>query len=137
MDVQSLTRYAPLFLLVAIAVVLFVAGHMMGRSRRVAPALIGRDKARSMLPLIEAAAAACEAARRERMVIMTVAENAGGMAGPAAWFASSIASVVPVYRKGASDAFEKLERAAGVESQSLYIQKHAYKTYIRWARSMQ
>jgi len=90
-----------------------------------------------MLPLMEAAASVCAAAKRERMVIMTVAEKAG--AGPVAWFAQSIASIIPVYRMGNANAFEKLQggTSVGTESQSLYIQKRDYKTYASWARSMQ
>lgn len=90
-----------------------------------------------MMSVMEAAAAAYEAAKRERMVITTVAEGAG--TDPVAWFARSIARVVPVYRKLETGAFEKVDDVAsvGMEPQSLYIRKHNYQTYIGWARSMQ
>jgi len=92
-----------------------------------------------MMPVMEAAMAAYEAAKRERMVITSVAEGAQAGSNPVAWFAQSIARVVPVYRKLDSGAFEKVEGTAsvGTELQSLYIRKLSYQTYVGWARSMQ
>lgn len=91
-----------------------------------------------MMTLMEAATAAYEAARREGMVILTVAERAPGNNGAVAWLAESIAGVIPVYRMSAANAFEKLGRpGAAQELQSLYIRKQDLQTYVRWARSMQ
>ena len=137
MDRQQLMHYGPTVLIAVIAVSLFALGYVLAHRRRAAPALIERKWIGKMLPLMEAAASVCAAAKRERMVVMTVAEKAG--AGPVAWFAQSIASIIPVYRMGNANAFEKLPGATsvGTESQSLYIQKRDYKTYASWARSMQ
>ena len=137
MDAQLLTTYAPLLLFAAAVALLFALGHFLARKRRAAPALIARDAAQKMLALTEAAMSVYDAVKRERMVIATVAEKAD--AGPLSWFALSIASVVPVYRIGVSDVFEKFQGGAGIgtELQSLYIQKRDYRTYVRWARSMQ
>ena len=134
-SLQSLTNYAPLILFAVVAVFLFALGHLLSRTRRAAPALIARSGSKRMLPLTQAATSVYDTAKRERMVVVTVAEKAGE--GPVSWFAKSIASVIPVYRIGISNAFEKLQGAAGAELQSLYIQKRDYKTYVRWARSMQ
>ncbi len=137
MDNQQLVHYGPSILIVIIAVSLFALGHILARGRRAAPAFIERKWIRKMLPLMEAAASVCAAAKRERMVIMTVAEKADG--GPVAWFAQSIASVIPVYRMGKANAFQKLQggTSVGAESRSLYIQKRDYRTYASWARAMQ
>ncbi len=71
------------------------------------------------------------------MTIADVAERGEG--GSLAWFARSIAGVVPVYRVNAQNAFEKIVDSAEIVSnpQALYIQKRDYQTYVRWARSMQ
>jgi hypothetical protein len=137
MDAQHLTNHAPLLLIAAVAALLFALGYLLVRKRRAAPALIARDGSKKMLALTEAATSVYDAAKHERMVIVTVAEKANG--GPLPWFAQSIANVIPVYRIGISDAFEKLQGGAsiGTELQSLYIQKQDYQTYVRWARSMQ
>ena len=92
-----------------------------------------------MLQVSEAAAAAYEAAKRERMVIVTVAEGARSGGNPIEWFVKSIASVVPIYRKSENGAFEKIDDAKSVGTllQSLYIRKRNYQTYLGWARSMQ
>ena len=90
-----------------------------------------------MMPLMDAAKAAYEIARRERMVISTVAERAPAD-GVIDWFARSIAGVIPIYCSGNAGGFEKLAgTGAGAELQSLYIRKQDYQTYVRWARSMQ
>ena len=133
------TSYAPWALFAALAALLFTIGHLRARRRQAVPARIPANEEREMMSVMEAAAAAYEAAKRERMVITTVAEGARAGAGPVAWFMQSIASVVPVYRKLVSGAFEKIDGPAGVgtEPQSLYIRKRNYQTYIGWARSMQ
>jgi hypothetical protein len=136
MDTQSLARSAPYLLFAVAALSLFAIGEILARRRRPAPQLIaGKTK---LMSLLEAAEAIYETARRERMVIATVAERAGGAAGALAWFANSIAGVIPVYRARDAQAFEKLPgQNVGTELQSLYIQKRDYQTYVRWARSMQ
>lgn len=136
MDHQQLTAFGPSALIVGVAVLLIALGYIFARRRRPAPARIERKRSGTMLPLMTAAASVCAAAKREHMVIMTVAEKA---ADPLAWFAQSMAGVIPVYRMGNANGFEKLQRATsvGTDSQSLYIQKRDYKTYASWARSMQ
>jgi len=90
-----------------------------------------------MMSLREAAEAAYEIARRERMVIVTVAERASED-GAIGWFAKSIAGVIPIYRNDSAGSFEKLAGGGvGTELQALYIRKQDYQTYVRWARSMQ
>jgi len=84
---------------------------------------------------MEAAAQAYEAAKRERMTIAWVAENAQDSSSPVGWFARSIVGVVAAYRKSGTG-FEKTE-GVGTELQSLYIRKRDYRTYIGWARGMQ
>ncbi len=63
-----------------------------------------------MMSLMDAAKAAYEIARREEMVIVTVAERAPED-GAVAWFAQSIAGVIPIYR-GSNAGFEKLAGAS-------------------------
>ncbi len=132
-------EYGPSAFIFGLAMLLLVLGYAFTRGRRMAPARIERKWIGKMLPLMEAAASVHAAAKREHMVIATVAEKAGGDADALAWFAQSIARVVPVYRMGSANAFEKLQRTAaiGPDPQSLYIQKRDYKTYASWARSMQ
>ena len=90
-----------------------------------------------MMSLVDAAKAAYEIARREQMVIVTVAERAPED-GAVGWFARSIAGVIPIYRSGKAGNFEKLDGGSiGAELQSLYIRKQDYQTYVRWARTMQ
>jgi hypothetical protein len=138
MDAQSLARSAPYLLFAVAALSLFAIGEALARRRRPAPELIAADGKTKMMSLLEAAEAIYETARRERMVIATVAERAGGEAGALAWFAQSIAGVIPIYRARDAQAFEKLPgQNVGTELQSLYIQKRDYQTYVRWARSMQ
>ena len=131
------TAALPWVLFAALAPALFAIGHIRTRKRHAVPALVPATEARSMMPLMEAAAAAYEAAKRERMVIATVAERPGVSAVD--WFAHSIAGVVPVYRRSESGAFEKIDgaTAVGTAPQSLYIRKLNYRTYLGWARSMQ
>jgi hypothetical protein len=129
--------YAVVLFAVA-AVALFATGHVLARRKQAAPSRIGSQRKGTMLSLMEAAKAVHEAATREGMVIATVADKSGS-ADPIAWFAQSIAGVVPVYRMNEAKTFEKLEGTTDVggQSQSLYIRKSDYKTYVAWARSMQ
>jgi len=137
MDGQ-LAHSAPYLLFVVAAVSLFVIGGALARKQRAIPVLIPSDGKTKMMTLMEAAAAAYEAARREKMVIATVAERVPGREGAIAWLAQSIAGIIPVYRMSAANAFEKLARPGGAsELQSLYIRKQDLQTYVRWARSMQ
>lgn len=122
----------PLVLFVAFAALLFAAGHLLARRRRMAPARIPARRHKTMMTLKDAAKAAYEAARRERMVIVTVAERMDS--DPATWFASSIAGVVAVYRRG--DDFERVTEI-GTAPEALYIRREDFDTYVRWARSMQ
>jgi hypothetical protein len=128
--------YLPWALFAGLAALLFAAGHIRARQRQTAPARIPADEAKTMLQVNEAAAAVYEAAKREGMVIVTVAE---GGADPIEWFMRSIATVVPVYRRSESGAFEKIDdaKSVGTPPQSLYIRKRNYQTYLGWARSMQ
>ena len=125
---------APYLLFAVAAVSLFAIGWAKGR--RAPPLLIADDGKTPMMSLKDAAEAVYEIARRERMVIVTVAERAkdDGVVG---WFAKSIAGVLPIYRSSGAG-FEKLaDTSIGSELQSLYIRKQDYQTYVRWARSMQ
>ena len=129
-DPQS--TYLVLFAVAALA--LLGLGKFFARRTRPAPARIsGSGK---MMPLMKAAVSANQAARRSRLVIATVAERTGD---PAAWFARSIVSIVPAYRKQGLGVFEKIEDGTqfGTAPEALYIQKRDYQTYLRWARSMQ
>lgn len=128
---------APYLLFGAVALSLFAIGALRARKRRPAPERIAHDGKTAMMSLMEAAEAVYETARRERMVIVTVAEKARGQTA-VDWFAQSIAGVVPVYRLKDSNTYEKLDGAnVGAELQSLYIRKRDYQTYVRWARPMQ
>jgi len=127
--------WLPYLLFGIAAVSLFAIGRM--KARRTAPQRIADNGKTPMMSLLEAAQAAYETARRERMVIVTVAERATAD-GAVGWFAKSIAGVIPIYRNGSAGSFEKLESSGvGTELQSLYIRKQDYQTYVRWARSMQ
>jgi hypothetical protein len=130
---RGLSRLAYLFFVIA-AVSLVAIGRARGRSAP--PPLIASDGKTPMMSLMDAAKAAYEIARREEMVIITVAERAPED-GAIGWFARSIAGVIPIYR-GSNAGFEKLAGASvDAELQSLYIRKQDYQTYVRWARSMQ
>src|SRR5271155_632273 len=104
----SLIRSTP-YLLFAIAALSLSAVGIV-RRQRAAPASIPGEGKTKMMTLMEAAAAAYETARREGMVIVTVAERAPGRDGAITWLATSIAGVIPVYRMSAANAFEKLAR---------------------------
>ena len=124
----------PYLLFVIVAVSLAAIGRSRGRAAP--PLLIASDGKTPMMSLMDAAKAAYEIAQREEMVIVTVAERAPEN-GAIAWFARSIAGVLPIYR-GSNAGFEKLaDASAAAELQSLYIRKQDYQTYVRWARSMQ
>lgn len=102
--------------------------------RPAVPARVPARQAKAMLPLADAAAMVWAAARKERMVIAIVAEADGAEA----WFAASIASVVPVYRKEQDGGFAKLDGVEiGSGAAGLYIRKRDYPAYLRWARSVQ
>lgn len=134
MDMPSLTPYAGPILAVLAAILLLAVGRLLGR--KTVPQTIPGNKRGRMQPLLAAAEAAHQAARRERMVIATVAERADG--DPTAWFAQSIAGVVAVYRMEGSDAFEKVQGAnIGTAPEALYIRRRDFDTYICWARSVQ
>jgi hypothetical protein len=127
--------WLPYLLFGIAAVSLFAIGR--AKARRAPPQLIADDGKTPMMSLLEAAEAAYEIARRERMVIVTVAERATEE-GAVAWFAKSIAGVIPVYASRDAKAYEMLcHVSVGTELQSLYIRKQDYQTYVRWARSMQ
>jgi hypothetical protein len=130
---RGLSRLAYLFFVIA-AVSLVAIGRARGRSAP--PPLIASEGKTPMMSLMDAAKAAYEIARREEMVIVTVAERAPDD-GAIGWFARSIAGVIPIYR-GSNAGFEKLaDASAAAELQSLYIRKQDYQTYVRWARTMQ
>ncbi len=127
----------PIIAFAVSAMVLLGAGGMMARRRPSAPAVIPAEGHAKMLPLMDAATMMQSAAQRERMVIATVAEK--DAAGAAQWFAGSIASVVPVYRRDGAGAYRKLEagQEIGSGTADLYIRKRDYPAYLRWARSVQ
>lgn len=138
MNGPSLAHTAPYLLFAVAALALFAVGDVLARRRRLAPGRIVDDGKTKMMSLMDAARSIYEAARRERMVIVTVAERMDGAPGATAWFAQSIASVIPVYRARDAQEFEKLSgQSVGTDWHSLYIRKQDYQTYIRWARSMQ
>lgn len=131
---MSAQPWMPYLLFVVAAVSLAAVGWARGRTAP--PLLIAGNGKTPMMSLMDAAKAAYEIARRERMVIVTVAERASED-GAIGWFARSIAGVIPIYR-GGNAGFEKLaDASATAELQSLYIRKQDYQTYVRWARSMQ
>jgi hypothetical protein len=121
----------------ATAIVLLAVGALAARRLRAVPILIPAQGRPSMLSLNDAAAKMAADARRESMVIATVAEKAAD--GAASWFAFSMASVVPVYRKNEAGAFLRVEADAEIGSVTadLYIRKRDYPVYLRWARSVQ
>lgn len=126
--------WLPYLLFVIAAVSLFAIGRARGRAAP--PLLIAGSGKTPMMSLMDAAKAVYEIARREEMVIVTVAERVPED-GAIGWFARSIAGVIPIYR-GSNAGFEKFAGASvGGELQSLYIRKQDYQTYVRWARSMQ
>ena len=132
---MSAPSWLPYLLFVIAAVSLFAIGRPRGRAAP--PLLIAGNGKTPMMPLMDAAKAAYETARRERMVIATVAERAPAD-GVIDWFARSIAGVIPIYCSSNAGNFEKLAGTGfGAELQSLYIRKQDYQTYVRWARSMQ
>ena len=123
--------YAPYILFAVAAASLFWAGHV----------LAGRRSARAFtsdsMSLMEAAQEIYDAARQEKLVVVSVAERSS--AGALDWFARSIASVVPVYRAGRVRAQERYAGAGsiGADLQSLYIERRDIRTYLRWARTVQ
>jgi hypothetical protein len=125
--------------LFAVALIGLFAWGWRARGRRAAPQRVAGKDAATMLSIQDAADAAYETAKKERMAIVWAAENAKDHESPIAWFAQSIASVVPVYCKSERDGFEKVGAVANVvaEMQSLYIRKQSYRTYLDWARSLQ
>jgi hypothetical protein len=135
MSTQTLVQLAPYALFVVAAVALFAIGSARARKRSAAPSSIASDGRTAMMSLREAANEISETARRERMVIVTVAEAPNRNAID--WYARSIASVVPVYRLGNANEYEKLAGSPGEDLDSLYIRKRDFPAYVRWARSMQ
>jgi len=133
MDPHALAPYAPYLLFAVAAATLFWAGHVLAQRRA---SRVLEDGTRSM-SLMEAAQHVYEAAQRERLVIVSVAEKSAD--GPLDWFARSIASVVPVYRIGGTRAQERFAGRAGIgaDLQSLYIERRDIRTYLRWARTVQ
>lgn len=124
-----------LLLLIAIIAAAVIGVRLYARRREAAPNRIRAEEAQNMLSVMDAAAAAYAAAKREGMTIAWVAENATDSADPVDWFARSIAAVLTAYFKSGSD-FEKVQ-GVGSAPQSLYIRKRDYKTYLDWARGMQ
>jgi hypothetical protein len=135
MSTQSWAQLAPYALFVVAAVALFAIGSARARKRSVAPSSIANDGRTAMMTLKDAANEIYEAAKRERMVIVTVAEAPGRNAID--WFARSIAGVLPVYRAGQASGYEKVAGGADGDLDSLYIRKQDFPAYVRWARSMQ
>lgn len=131
MDPHAWAPYAPYILFAVAAASLFWLGSALARRRT------SRSLARGSVSLMEASQAVYDAARRERLVIVSVAEKSP--AGPLDWFARSIASVVPVYRVSGASARERYAASAGIgpDLQSLYIERRDIRTYLRWARTVQ
>jgi hypothetical protein len=136
----------PILLGLAATVVALLFATRRWRARLMAPSLVRPERHGRMVPLMEAAEAAYQSAKRKRMVIAKVAENAGGADDPVGWFAHNIASVVSVYcERDDGDGFEKLVGAGrsaviggvGTGLQSLYIRKRDLRAYLRWASSVQ
>ena len=132
MDFHALAPYAPYALFAVAAAMLFATGQLLARRRFVRAFANG-----GTMTLMEAAATVYETASNERLVIVTVAEKSEG--GPVDWFARSIASVVPVFRIGGARTSLRFAAGAGIgeDLQSLYIERRALRTYLRWARSVQ
>lgn len=128
--------HGPLPLFVSAAAILFAGGELLRRRSRSRGMPEDRGDA-SMVELLVAASSACEAAKREGMPISAIAERAA--AGATAWFAQSIANIVPVFRRNGTGAFEPIEANAeiGNEMQSLYIRGRHLAAYLRWARTVQ
>ncbi len=133
MDPHALAPYAPYLLFAAVAATLFWLGHVLAQ-RRAANFLSSGTRAVS---LTEAAQTVYDAAKRERLVIVSVAEKSAN--GPVDWFARSIASVVPVYRAGGVRAQERFAAADGARADitALHIDRKDIRTYLRWARTVQ
>jgi hypothetical protein len=131
MDPHALAPYAPYLLFAAAAATLFWVGRILA-GRRSARVFAGDS-----MSLMQAAQEAYDAARRENLVVVSVAEKSSQ--GALDWFARSIASVVPVYRAGGVRAQERYAGMGGIgaDLQSLYIERRDIRTYLRWARTVQ
>jgi hypothetical protein len=112
-----------------------LAALLLGTARQVVRAFRRGAGTSEMVPLGDAAAAAYESAKQKRMVIVSVAERAGAVKDAIAWFARSIAGVIPVYRRNGNGRFEKAGGSS--EPTALHIRKRDLKAYLRWARSVQ
>jgi hypothetical protein len=111
----------------------FVA--LLATARQLVRSFRSSAKESEMVSLGDAAAAAYESAQQKRMVIASVADRAGAIKDAIAWFARSIAGVVPVYRRSGNGRFEKAGGSS--EPTALHIRKRDLKAYLRWARSVQ
>jgi len=134
MHISAQGAWAPFA--VAAALTLFIGGEFLARRRQHAPRVNSPDK---MMPLLEAALMLCAWASREQLAIALTACRIDETLGAHEWFASSLATIVPVYRKIKEQNFERLERPVdiGSDSRSLYIRKRDIQAYMRWARTVQ
>ena len=117
----------PLAVLIAAAVLALCIAYWVAR-RNNANGLRGPK-----LPLLSAAATVYRTASRERLPLLHAAKSSGE--DPEAWFAASIAGVVPVCKRNGLG-FEVCGWG-DCEPQSLYIRQKDVRTYLRWARSVQ
>src|ERR1700761_9847458 len=128
MDPSASSPIALWALLAAFAVLVTGAIYLFLRTRKTPPEHVPASASETMMPVMDAAAAAHEVAKRERMAIAVVAE---AQHDAIAWLAQSIARVVPVYRIAPSGDFDK-DDGVGTSPQSLYITRRSYRTYLGW-----
>jgi hypothetical protein len=126
----------PALLAVLAVLVVVWAWRWSGSRRRGFVPAKGADR---MMTLEAAASSAFETGTRERLALLSMAEQRNALTDPAAWFAASIAGVVPVYRRQDDGSFAVVDKAeiAALGASSLYILKRDLQTYMRWARTVQ
>ena len=119
----------------ATAFALFTGGGMIAQRLRVPPAYIHSPQ--KMVPILEAASMVCEKANGEGLTIRLIARRNEDDLSAHEWFARSLLSIVPVYRKVDSDTFEKLDLPDdGFEYRVLHVRKRDIRAYLRWARTL-
>jgi hypothetical protein len=119
-------HFLPIILFGFAALLLFGFGHLLARRNRADTS--GDD---GMQKLDEAAAAAYETARRERMPLAAIAEMASD---PVRWFARNLANIVGAWKNNKAGGYEAAKGDG--DTQSLYIRRRDLANYLRWARTV-
>jgi hypothetical protein len=134
--------WGPPALLAVLAVLVLARAWRWFRNRHRGPISVrfipvkGADR---MMTLEAAANSALETGTRERLAMLSMANQRNTLTDPTAWLAASIAGVVPVYRRQDDGSFAVVDKAeiAALGAPSLYILKRDLQTYMRWARTVQ